>query len=249
MNIGIIAAMPEEAAAIIRCASSPIKEKIGNRISYRFVHGEHSVVVMQSGMGFDNAARGAELIVDRFSPDLLLSAGFCGGIAPELQVGDSAVACGFTIVSGTTLQEVPIEMPAFIRKLVRVLTDGGERAFETLFVSTPTVMNKASIAALLPEKSPLPVVEMESAAIALVAVEKKIPFLAVRTVSDPSSEELLFSIDEFCDTNQNISIPKVLLTILKRPVIIPQLIRLARNSRIAANALSTAIESFLSTVN
>lgn len=248
MKIGIIAAMPEEAGAIVRCASSLVKEIIGNRTCYRFLHGKHAVLVMQAGMGFDNAARSAETIIDSFAPDLLLSAGFCGGIAPELQVGDTVVASGFVIASGATVQQVPIELPAFTRKPVKELTDHGKRAFESLFVSTPTVMNKAAIAKLLPDQASFPVVEMESAAIALIAVENKIPFLAIRTVSDPRNEELQFSIEEFCDAQLNISIPKVLLTLFKRPQILPQLLRLARYSRTAGLSLGTSVEILLSTI-
>lgn len=244
MKIGIIAAMPEEASTIVRCASSPVKEIIGNRTCYRFLYCEHEVCVMQGGMGFDNAARSAETMIDSFAPDLLVSAGFCGGVASELLVGDIAVACGFVIASGAGVQQVPIEMPVFIKKLLRELTDHGKRAFESLFVSTPTVMNKAAIAVLLNDHASFPVVEMESAAIALIAVEKKTPFLAIRAVSDPRGEELQFSIEEFCDAQLNISIPRVLLTILKRPVIIPQLIRLARNSRVASKSLTKAFSLF-----
>jgi adenosylhomocysteine nucleosidase len=92
------------------------------------------------------------------------------------------------------------------------------------------------------------VVEMESAAIALVAGENGIPFVALRTVSDPFGEELGFALDEFCDDRMRIRIPKVLFTIARKPRIIPQLIRLARNSRVAATSLSLAMERFLATV-
>lgn len=248
MKIGIIAAMPEEVSAILRCASSPAQERISNRICYRFVQSEHEIVVMHAGMGFDNAARSAESLIDGFAPDLLLSAGFCGGIDSELLVGDTVVAVHYAIASETTLENIPIAIPGISKKVVRTMTDSGIRAFESFFVSTPAVMNKATIAALLPDYAKYPTVEMESSAIALVAVEKKIPFFAIRTVSDPRSEELLFSIEEFCDKQLNISIPRVLLTIVKRPYILPQLLRLARNSRIAGRSLTTSIEIILSSI-
>jgi adenosylhomocysteine nucleosidase len=87
---------------------------------------------------------------------------------------------------------------------------------------------------------------MESAAIAIVAVENGIPFCGIRAVSDPFDEELGFSLDEFCDQRMRIRIPRVLLTIARKPRIIPQLIRLARNSRVAGASLSQAVERFLS---
>ncbi len=110
--------------------------------------------------------------------------------------------------------------------------------FAGLFVSTTAIMQKDRLAALLPANAPYPVVEMESSAIALVAAENGIPFIGLRTVSDPFDEELGFSLDEFCDQRMRIRIPKVLLTVARKPRIIPQLFRLARNSRVAAASLS-----------
>jgi adenosylhomocysteine nucleosidase len=109
-------------------------------------------------------------------------------------------------------------------------------------------MRKSRLAALLPADAPFPVVEMESAAVAQLAGENGIPFVGMRTVSDPFDEELGFSLAEFCDDRMRIRIPKVLLTVARRPRIIPQLIRLARNSRVAAASLSQAVELFLAVV-
>jgi adenosylhomocysteine nucleosidase len=109
-------------------------------------------------------------------------------------------------------------------------------------------MHKKQLAALLPAAAPYPVVEMESAAIALVAVENGIPFSAIRTVSDPFDEELAFSLDEFCDDRMRIRILRVLLTVARKPRIIPQLLRLAGNSRVAAASLSQAVKRFLSVI-
>jgi adenosylhomocysteine nucleosidase len=89
---------------------------------------------------------------------------------------------------------------------------------------------------------------MESAAIARVAAEHGIPFIGLRTVSDPFDEELGFTLDEFCDDQLRIRIPKVLLTIVRKPRIIPQLIRLARNSRVAGASLSHAVGGLLAVV-
>jgi adenosylhomocysteine nucleosidase len=106
-------------------------------------------------------------------------------------------------------------------------------------------MLKSRLAARLPSAAPYPVVEMESAAIAIIAVENGIPFCGIRAVSDPFDEELGFSLDEFCDKKMRIRIPKVLLAIARKPRIIPQLFRLSRNSRVAAESLSQAVGRFL----
>ena len=89
---------------------------------------------------------------------------------------------------------------------------------------------------------------MESAAVARVAASHGIPFLAMRAISDPWDEEMDFTIDEFCDDSMRIRPARVLATILRRPRIIPQLVRLARTSRVAAGGLARGMERLLAAI-
>jgi adenosylhomocysteine nucleosidase len=246
MKIGIITAMPEETQAVIRAIGGGSRMQFGKLIVQKGSLAGHDIVLVEAGMGFDNAARTAENLVKQTGLDLIVSAGFCGGVSAELLVGDIVVATGLMIVSEKNLDQVPVEIPAFCRNYVVRQAAEGRRVFGGLFASTPAIMEKSRLAALLPPETLYPVVEMESAAIAIIAVENGIPFCGIRAVSDPSDEELGFSLDEFCDQRMRIRIPRVLLTICRKPRIIPQLIRLARNSRVAAASLSQAVERFLS---
>jgi adenosylhomocysteine nucleosidase len=245
MKIGIITAMPEETESFIR-AIGGAEKKLVNRLAVRQgVFALHDVVIVEAGMGFHNAATAAERLVNEISPDLIVSVGFCGGVSAELQVGDIVVAIGLIIVSEKECENVPVEITAASLNFVVRQTAEGRRVFGGLFASTPVIMLKSRLAARLPSAAPYPVVEMESAAIAIIAVENGIPFCGIRAVSDPFDEELGFSLDEFCDKKMRIRIPKVLLAIARKPRIIPQLFRLSRNSRVAAESLSQAVGRFL----
>jgi adenosylhomocysteine nucleosidase len=179
---------------------------------------------------------------------MMVSSGFCGGISPELKVCDLVVATAVVVVSGTLVEEVPVKIPASCCDFVARQGAGGGRVFGGLFASTPAIMQKSGLAALLPPGSGFQVVEMESAAVATVAMKNGIQFAGIRVVSDPFDEELDFSLDEFCDEQMRIRIPRVLLTIMRKPSIVPQLVRLARNSRIAGDSLGKAVEQFLAFV-
>jgi adenosylhomocysteine nucleosidase len=246
MKIGIITAMPGETGAIIRALQRTQKIRVGGRKLHKAQHLGHEIVIAEAGMGFVNATTAARQLLDELRPDLVISAGFCGGIAAELQVGDVVVATGLTIVSESGLQEVPVNISPVSRDFVSRQAVEGQRVFAGLFATTTAIMQKTQLAALLPPDAPYPVVEMESAAIALLAGEIGIPFVGLRTVSDPVDEELGFALDEFCDDRMRIRIPRVLLTVARKPRIIPQLIRLAGNSRVAAASLSQAFKRFLS---
>jgi len=245
MKIVIITAMPEETHAIVRVLQRPAKMRMGDLTVQQALVSGHVVTVVEAGMGFVNATAAARRAVAELCPDLIVSAGFCGGIAAGLRVGDVVLATGLVIVSEGRLQEVSFSVSGPARDFVSVQAAEGGRVFGGLFVTAAAIVPKSSLAALLPVDSPYPVVEMESGAIARLAGENGIPFAGLRTVSDPFDEELGFSLDEFCDDRMRIRIPRVLLTIVRKPRIIPQLVRLARNSRVAAASLSRAMERLL----
>lgn len=246
MKIGIITAMPEETLAIVRTLRHTQKKRPGGQTVYSGQLFGHDVTIIEAGMGFANATTAASLLINVHRPDLVVSAGFCGGISAGLRVGDVVLATGLAIVSDQGLNEVPVTIAAVSRDFVSRQAAEGQRVFGGLFATTMAIMPKGRLSLLLPADSPYPVVEMESAAIAGLAGENRIPFVGLRTVSDPFDEELDFTLDEFCDDRMRIRIPRVLLTIARKPRIIPQLIRLARNSRVAAASLSQAVERLLS---
>ena len=248
MNIAIITAMPEETRAVLKAAGPAESRNIGGFKAFHCPTPHHGLLVVESGMGFRNAAAAAEALLGETRPDLLISAGFCGGIAPELRVGDVAVSVGLCMVAGGTVQQVPVEIAAAGRNFIARQSVTDLRVFASLFAGTQSIMAKRELAPLLPPDAPCPVVEMESGAIAIVAVENSIPFFGIRTVSDPADEELGFSLEEFTDRHLRIRPHKVALTILRKPWIMPQLIRLARNSRCAADSLSRAIARLLETL-
>jgi adenosylhomocysteine nucleosidase len=245
MKIGIITAMPEETRSVVRAIGGAKKRVVNKLVVRQRAVAGNEIVIVEAGMGFDNAATAARKLICEVRPDLIISTGFCGGISMELQVGDIVVATGVTIVSNNEQEEVPfVPPPACLNFIARQAAEG-RRVFGGMFTSTATIMSKNWLAALLSSHIPFPVVEMESAAIAIVAVENNIPFCGIRVVSDSFHEKLEFTLDEFCDDRMRIRIPRVLLTIARKPRIIPQLIRLAGNSRVAAASLSQAMERLL----
>ncbi|QEM69981.1 phosphorylase [Geobacter sp. FeAm09] len=248
MNIAIITAMPEETRACRKAAGAAESLRIGRFRAFCRRTPECGLLLVESGMGFKNAAAAVEALLGEYRPDLLISAGLCGGVAPELRVGDVAVSRELCIVAQGTVQQVPVELAAAGHNFVARQSAAGARVFASLFAGTPTIMEKRQLAPLLPPGASCPVVEMESAAIAIVAAEHGIPFLGIRTVSDPADEELGFSLDEFTDRDLRIRPHKVALTILRKPWIMPQLIRLARNSRIATDSLAQAVARLLASL-
>jgi adenosylhomocysteine nucleosidase len=238
MKIAIITAMPQESRAILKRAERIEKTPInGHRCCHCRIAG-HDITLVEAGMGMLNAGWAASILAAEL-PDLLISAGFGGGVLPGLKVGDVVLAERVLHCTGNGFEQVAVNFHG---------QSGGNNPGLPLrgeFITSDGILNKHQLMVILPRDIHRPVVEMESAAVARVAAEHGIPFMGVRAISDPWDEELGFSIDEFCDDNKKIRPLKVLATILRRPRIIFQLIRLAWNSRVAASRLGAAVERLL----
>ncbi len=244
MKIAVITAMPEEYRAVADCLGTATAAQVGELRAGRFSLAGHEFLLVESGMGFDNAARAAEMLVRDCQPDLLVSAGFCGGIATELLAGDVVVAKEIIIANEDGFEEIPVQISPVGQNFVVRQAAEGKRTVGGTFVSTSIITSKKLLAGMLPGSCPNPVVEMESGAVAIIAAKNNIPLLAIRAVSDTADEELGFSLDDFCDPDmRRIRISKVLLTILRKPRIIPQLVRLSRSSSRAAESLTAALSS------
>jgi adenosylhomocysteine nucleosidase len=81
-------------------------------------------------------------------------------------------------------------------------------------------------------------VEMEAAALASRAREWRMPFFCVRAVSDTAVEGFRLDLNEMRDTEGRFSRQRIIIRALKNPLrLVPELLRLNRNSGRAAKAL------------
>lgn len=242
MKIGIITAMPEETKAVLKSAERRTRVKTSGRSICHCQIAGHDIILAEAGMGLLNAGWGSTSI-SRETPDLLISAGFGGAVLPGLAVGDVVAAEQVLhYCHGNEFEQVEVGFFGLNSAADRLSFKRG------CLISCDMIMNKKKLAGDLPAGVRNPLVEMESAAVARVAAGLSIPFLGIRVVSDPWDEELDFTMDEFCDDTMRIRPAKVLATIMKRPRIVPQLARLARNSRVAARSLAKAMNDLLHTI-
>jgi adenosylhomocysteine nucleosidase len=241
MKIVIVTAMPEESGAVMKRAEGRKKTVVGCRRRYDVRIAGHDVLLVEAGMGMLNAGWAATTLAAE-APDLMISAGFGGAVLEGLGVGELVMAQQLLHWSGSEFEDVAV---GFYGLNAVADTLGVRRG---AFVSCDQILNKRELARRLPSCAINPVVEMESAAVARIAASHGIPFLAMRAISDPWDEELDFTIDEFCDDAMRIRPARVLATILRRPIIIPQLVRLAGNSRVAAAGLARGMERLLAAI-
>ncbi len=237
-TIGIIVAMPEEIKPLLKGAPQVVREQLGIFPLYSFSQHNHRFAVIESGIGADRALTAAQTLTEALNPELLISMGFGGGVSPGLQAGDIVIGVRFLVHKGKRMiEENGVRLAPLPEALVAELKQRGLSIGEGTIISTAGVQSKTVIAGQLPGHVTRGVVDMETGAIVRFATVTRTPLMAIRSVSDALDEELGFSMDEFMNSSMQVSIPRVLMTVVRKPWIIPQLCRLALNTRKAGRNL------------
>ena len=241
-SIGIVAAMPQEIAPLLLRFPGYRRERAAGCNLYRFEVAGVPVALIESGMGPRHAAAATEALIEQAAPSVIVNFGFAGGVLPGLGVGDLVLAERVLLLQDGRLYEAPQPDPRLGQLVAEALSGAPVTVVRGTFVTAAVITEKTALAGLLDPAVAHPVLEMETAALLRVAGAAGIPVLALRGVSDAADEELGFSLEEFCDSELRIRVPRVLRTIALKPWIIPQLIRLSGNTKRAGKTLALGVE-------
>lgn len=227
---GVIAALPEECRSLTRR-----RAKRGEL----FALDEHCLVCV-AGVGPKRAHRAALRLLDAGAQGLI-SWGCAGALAPHLAPGDLCLPNLILDDAGNALhvsQDWHERVCAavrghFVPKLDPLLT-------VTCLVASAADKRR------LARQFGAAAVDMESAAIAMVAGEARVPFLAVRAIADPASTSLPNPLVRATDAAGEVKVGTLLRRALLEPRAWPSLLQLARHFHTALRTLSavaTQLES------
>ena len=224
-TIGIVTALPGEARALAGHCS---RAKAGGFSHYRAVLTDGTgLVVVQSGMGMDNAFSAARWLVKK-GVAVLGCFGVSGGLDPALSIGDLVFADavfmegdhGISPVwkkgerdsevtfSGSDVNDVAVRWGPIITVQKPVLNTVGKRA---LFERTGTMA-----------------VDMETAAVANAANQSGLPFFAVRAICDPADVSVPESLFQCVDHKGRPRFSYLFRLIIRKPLIISHLLRMKK---------------------
>ena len=133
--------------------------------------GCHDVVLAKCGIGKVNAARCAQILIDRSNPDYLINTGVAGGVGPDLKLGD--------MVLSTDLVQHDFRMAA-LGCVDGCQTLDGPKDKPTLFQADEALLTRfEKIAQETAGENAI-----HRGRIAQVAQAAGVPFLVVRAISD-----------------------------------------------------------------
>lgn len=232
--IAILSALPDETYTLRQRILSPEEGGSGEtRYAIGSFH-DREVLLGSTGVGIRRARAGAEFIIDRYKPGLIISAGLSGGLCPSLSVGD--IVLGESVISlrkGESLKLYsPDPGPGVPHRTGAILT-------ENRFVNDPRLKS-----GLFGESGAL-AVDMETWGVAEAAVRSETPVMSVRSVSDAAHERLP-DLGVIYGASGRLVIRKALPYFVLRPSLFPPYIRFRyRSYKKAARSLGPFLESLL----
>jgi adenosylhomocysteine nucleosidase len=187
--------------------------------------GPLGVVAAITGIGTHAAARAAERVLDAGPIDHLVVVGIAGGIGASVGIGDLVVP------------ERVVDLASGTEHRPARLGDAAPRG--TLVTSDGLLADRGELARLA--ERGVVAIDMETAAIAAVCEGRGCPWSVFRGISDRaddgSMDEAVFGLAGPDGSGDFAAVARFVLT---RPWRIPQLVRLARDMRRAANAAAAA---------
>ena len=243
-TIGLIAAIPQESDALLRCIKGWKRIALGSFRGYCFKLSGQTFLLVTSGMGVRRASETARNLVEMNAPRILISFGIAGAVQADLQIGDvitPEAVC--QMVQGVPGPLLPLTSwpEAAQEAAAQALSSRGA----CLMAGTAVTTGGAQVMEYLLEKMMHPILDMETAGIAQVAAEKGIPLLSLRAISDGPCVPLPFDLCEIMDEDSNPQVGRILKEIVRHPRIVFQSGQLIRNTRIAADNAAIALMAAL----
>lgn len=192
---------------------------ITEKAMLKFYEGEINnipVVVLYSGVCKVNAAVAAQILIDSYSVDIIISAGTAGGMEKTIKIFDTVISTqlAYHDVADDILVEFHPWLPSIYFNADEKLLAAAKKIVQNQAVNHPVIFGKMVTGESFIDKNmreiinkkyaPLSV-DMESASIAHVCYVNNIPFISIRTITDTASHSGVENFEQNCDKASVIS--------------------------------------------
>lgn len=214
--IAIVAAMRREIAPLLQGATRRKQDGID-------LYELPSALVAIGGIGQKAALKAAEAAIRIAGPEVIVSAGFAGALSNSLRAGD--VLYGREVLDEATAERyAAAQGDAVIVTALRVAGAERKRDFAARYSASA--------------------VDMEGAAVAMIARQRGLRFMAVKAISDELDSPVP-PVDAFVDAEGKLRTLSLAAFIAVRPNWWVPAIRLGRNSSLASQNLCKALKHLI----
>lgn len=199
-----------------------------------------AVLVGLTGIGPEAASKRTCDFTWAESFDLCITAGFVGALRAEYQIADILAACEI-VPEQKRAQQLGRKVESTPR-LLRIAASCGAKVVDR-FYSSPSAIRTAQDKAALRELADA--VEMESFEVLSEAFAWVSEGIALRAVSDTADEDLPLDFAQVVTEEGEFSMARLAGQVVRKPSVIPGLIRLGRRSGEAARKLADFLDAFV----
>ena len=243
-TIGLIAAMNQESDALIRLIKGSKRISLGQFKGFRFQCGDRSCILIITGWGRKRAGDATRVLLAEASPQVLISFGIAGAVHSDLQIGDLVISIKSCVLEDG-LPGQPRRLAALSGPTWKAVTEALLQEKATVFLGTTITTHGSQVDLNQEVEFPHPVLEMETAGIAQVAADKKVPLVSIRSISDNPQAPIPIELQVAVDEDDNLLTGKLFMMVMRDPKIIFQSGRMINNSRIAADNAALAVITVL----
>lgn len=202
-----------------------------------------TVLVVETGVGTERTRQALQWLLHQprlgqvpYRPRVLLSAGFAGALHPDLHVGDIVLAREVVDAAG---QRWPTTWPD-------QLPPGPWQPplHQGPLLTSPRLVATGAEKRTLHQRHQALAVDMESAMVAQMCHRLQIPFACVRAISDDAQTSLSPRLVSLL-AGGRVSPWRLLGNVLRSPTLLPDLWRLGRQTKMAAENLGKALGELL----
>jgi adenosylhomocysteine nucleosidase len=215
VEFGFVSALEREVSGLVRGWSSTKVQVAG--VPQAIYYNQRAALIC-AGTGMARACAASKVLVEKFSPVMLISIGFAGACVPEMLPGE-------IVVPATVLE-------AATGKTFRCVLGRGQVA--TVDCVAGKGLKQCSFA-----RFGALAVDMEAVGVATAAIECEREFAAIKVISDGAEEDLGF-LSGFMKP-EGFETGRFISYIALRPRLWPMVAALRRNSKLAAAALQVAV--------
>lgn len=224
MKIGIIGPSETEINPFIDCMDNT---SVSEYAMLKFHHGQYKsidVVALYSGICKVNSAIAAQILKDKFDISHIVVIGVAGGIDKKLRIGDTVLGSSFgyhDVDKGILTEYHPWmsdryfypteEFNHIIEEVIKENNLSDSTYFGKIVTGEAFISSEGRIK-IIDEHNPL-CVDMETASIAHVCYANRIPFYAIRTITDTEEHNGNETFEENCEiaSLKSIKILKLML--------------------------------------
>jgi len=217
---GIIIALPDE---------------INSLTSKKIIKGDcifinENTIVACSGAGPINASKASQLLIEK-GAKRLVSWGCAAALSPNLKPGDFVLPKQLQTENKQLLSIDSNWLENTSKQLSALSPNNG------LLAESSTIVAESTDKTAIHQQSQAIALDMESIAIAQIAIEHKIPSLVIRCIADPVDMSLPKAVSYALNDQGDVVLTKLLWFLLTHPSELPGLIKLGLHFNAAKNKL------------